>query len=142
MADLHQVVDLCAAPDARLPNGSAVHAGVGLHLNVVLEYSRTRLQNLIPAPVVVFGKTKTVAAHDDTILQHHIVANAAILPDDRMRVRKKTAAYPRSPVYDHMRQQHAIFADLDISVDYDIRPDMGVLPDAGRWINDGCSMHT
>ena len=60
---MHQVVDLGPAGDVRLPDAGAVNAGVGLYFHIVLQYGRSGLDDLAPAPRVVPGKTEAIAAN-------------------------------------------------------------------------------
>src|SRR5580700_7698434 len=51
VADLHQVVDFCAAPDRGLADGRAVDRAMGLNFHVVRNHRDSRLPYLVPAPV-------------------------------------------------------------------------------------------
>src|SRR5579883_2851609 len=53
MADEHQVINLGAAADAGFADRCAIHAGIRLHFNVVLENSRSGLRN----PDRLFSRT-------------------------------------------------------------------------------------
>ena len=117
VADLYQVVDLDAAPDAGFADAGAIDAGVGLHLHVVFDDDRGRLGNLVPVSVVSFGEAKAVGADHDSVLQQHVVADAAVLADDRVRVREEVVADLHSAIDHNVRQQDRVVADLDVLVD-------------------------
>src|ERR1700693_2757422 len=51
MADQHQIVNFCAAADARFADGGAVDAGIGLDLDVILDHHRSILLDLVPTAV-------------------------------------------------------------------------------------------
>src|ERR1051326_1089145 len=69
MPVLHQVVDLCAAPDSRLADTGPVYTGIRLDLHVTFDDRRSRLRNLLPLFLLVLGKAKSVCSDDCTILE-------------------------------------------------------------------------
>ena len=83
VADQNQIVDLGAALDAGLPDGGAVHAGIGLHLDVIIQNNDSRLQRLAPTPVGQLGEAEPVGADHHAVLQEHTVADAAGLREPR-----------------------------------------------------------
>src|SRR5437899_2243346 len=104
MSHLDQVVDLRAAGNARFPDAGAVNAGVGLNFNVIFNDRRPGLYDLVPVAVVVFSEAEPVAAYYDSVLQHNVVADAAELAHDRVRMSHEIGSDPDSAVDDHVRQ--------------------------------------
>ena len=68
VSDLHQIVNLCTATDARFTHAGAVYARISLNLHIIFDHSRAGLDDLVPAAGVVFRETKTVAADNYAIL--------------------------------------------------------------------------
>src|SRR5205809_64861 len=62
-SNLHQVINLGTAPNARFAQGGAINAGVGLDFNVVLNHHFAGLRNLLPASIIIFGKAKAIGPH-------------------------------------------------------------------------------
>src|SRR6185312_17034227 len=92
VADLDEVVDLRPSGNARLADGSAVDAGVGLDFDGVFEDRGARLDDFDPAPARALGEAEAVRADDRSILQDDIVAEAAVFADDRMGVGEEAVA--------------------------------------------------
>src|SRR5579863_6248054 len=111
MADEHKVIELGALADARLANGGAVDAGVGLNLHVVANHGDPRLQHLVPAAVGLPGKAEAVAAYDHAVLQDHAVADTAVFAHYGVRVREKVVADARAAIDGDEAVQHGIAAD-------------------------------
>src|SRR5438270_9742542 len=132
---LDQVVDFCAAPDAGLSDAGAVHAGVCLHFNVVLENRRPGLDDLVPLPLITFGESKSVGAHDGSILQNYVVSQNTVLSHNGMSVRKEILADASARINHHMRQQCAVLSDVNVALDHDIRADRSTFADFRRRID-------
>ena len=89
MADLHQIVDLCAAANPGFAHAGTVNAGVGLHLHVVFDHHRRGLRDLVPAPVFVLGESEPVRADHNSVLQQHIIPQLAVLPHHSVGMSKE-----------------------------------------------------
>src|SRR5207245_5704329 len=98
MADEHEIIQLGACADARLADGGAVDAGVGLDFHVVADHGDSRLQHLVPAAVALFGETEAVSSDDHAVLQHHAIADAAAFAHDGLRVRGEIVADARPAI--------------------------------------------
>src|SRR5690349_19341814 len=122
--NLHQVVDLGAAPDAGLLHARPVHARVGLDFDIVLNDYRLGLRNLVPVAGVILGEAKAIGPDDGAVLQQHAVAEAAALAYHRMGMGKEIVADSGTAIDDNVRQQHRVTADFDVLVDHHIRPDV------------------
>ena len=57
----------------------------------------------MPVPHAIFGKTKTVGADHNAVLQDNIIANAAVLANRGVGVGEKVIANLHTPVDVHMR---------------------------------------
>src|SRR6266496_4310034 len=107
MSDLDQIIDLGSARDMGFANTGAVNASVGLNFHVIFNHCRPGLDNFVPAAGIILGdgfgfakddsgrwpgldnfvpaagiilgETKTIAADDYSILQDHVIADAAML---------------------------------------------------------------
>src|SRR5205807_1987418 len=108
MANEDKVVDFGAACYAGLPDGSPVHTGVCLHLDVVFEQGGARLKHFVPSPVAAFGKTKAVAANHHAVLQYDPVAKAAKFTHDGVRVREEIVANLRTAINCNETVQHGV----------------------------------
>ncbi len=91
MPDDDEIVQLGSAANASFSDGGAIDAGVGLHLDVVLENGWAGLLHLVPRAVFLLGKAKAVAADDRTVLQDDAISNAAELANHGVRVCKKSS---------------------------------------------------
>src|ERR1700722_7044416 len=111
---LHQVVALHAASDPGLANALAGEARGRLLFHVVFNHDRRGLRNFVPASFGGLSKAEPVGANYDSVLQQYIAADAAILANDRVRVREKVAANLYSSINYDVRQQHRVRPDLDI----------------------------
>jgi hypothetical protein len=94
--NLHQVVDLRPGLDPALANRRAVDAGVGLDLNIVFKNGPARLQNFVPAPVGLACEAEAIGSHNCSVLQNNVIAQVAVLADNRVRVSKQIV--PRSRI--------------------------------------------
>jgi len=91
VADLHEVVDLCAIGDDGSTHTGTIDACVGLDLNVIADAHRTRLRNLLPGTVIAFGEAKAIPANDDAVLKDDIVAQEAAFADNRVSMSEEVA---------------------------------------------------
>ena len=135
VSHLHQIVDLGPAFDAGLAHAGAVHAGVGLEFDIVLQHRWPGLHDLMPRALVILGKSEAVAADHRPVLEHDVIAQAAVLAHHRMGVREEIVADPRPAIDDHVRQQHATFADLDVLIDHHVGADVRMRADAGGVVD-------
>ena len=123
------------------PDAGAVDAGVGLNFHIVFDDDRGRLRNLVPVSVMSFGEAEAVGADHDSVLQEHVVADAAVLAHHGVRVGKEIVADLYAAIDDDVRQQHGVVADLDVLVDDDIRAEVGAASDLRRGVDDRRRMH-
>jgi hypothetical protein len=145
VADLDEVVDLCAEPDAGFPDGSAVDGGIGLDLDVVFKDGGAGLQNLVPGAVAccgsgVAGEAEAVGTDDDAVLEGDVVAETAALSDDGVGVGEEVRADCCAGVDDDVRQQGGVWADLDVVPYDDVGAYVGVGADGRGWGDDGGGM--
>ena len=68
VTDQNQVIEFGATADTGFANGGAVHAGVGLNLDVIFEDGGARLGHLVPTTVFLFGVAEAVGADNDAVL--------------------------------------------------------------------------
>jgi len=108
VTDLHKVIDLRTAIDLRDADGGPIDAGMRLDLNVVSNHHVPRLYDLVPMALVVLGKSKSIGADHDPILQDDVITDLAELPDHGVRVREKIVADRYPVVDDHVRHQCAV----------------------------------
>src|SRR5579863_4553774 len=121
MSHLHEVVDLHSASDAGLAHAGAVDAGIRLHLDIVFDDNRSWLRNLMPASLGSFGESEAVGADHDSVLQEHVVADAAAFAHDGMHVSEKVVANRHTAIDNHMGEQYRVCADDDIFVNHNVR---------------------
>src|SRR5690349_14783154 len=98
VADLHEIVDLGAAGDARFADGGAVNGAVGLNLDVVANDGDSRLLDFVPAAVGLAREAETVAAYDNAVLQNHAIADAAEFAHGDVAVREEVVADARTAI--------------------------------------------
>ncbi len=142
VADLHQVVDLDAAPDASFAHAGAVDAGVGLNLDVIFDDHRARLGNFVPAPGFGFGEAEAVGANHHAILQENVVTDAAILADDALGVREKIVADPDSAVDHDVGQKYGRVADGYVLANHDVGSKVNITAEPGSGMDDGGGMNS
>lgn len=136
--DLHKVVQFGAAPYDRVADRSPVDGCVGADFHVILYQHPSGLANFVKRTVPGGCESETVAANDDTVLEHHAIPDLAILPDYHMRVKHGSVAYHNARIKNHMRIDHdvrpdfAVPADDGIGSNAGIRADEGALPDHCR----------
>src|SRR3989440_12270583 len=114
MPYLHQIVDLRSARDMGFANTGAVNAGVRLNLPITSNHRRPGLDNFVPAAGIIVGEAKTIAANDYSILQDHVIADAAMLAHDGVRVSEKVNADACATIDHDVCQQYCVLADVDI----------------------------
>ncbi len=136
MSHEHQVVELCAAPDARFPDGSAVHAGVCLHLHVVFEHCWPGLGHLVPGSVLAFGEAEAITADDGPVLQNDAIADAAVFAHNGVGVGDEVIANLRTTVDGYETVKDGIAADLGFLVDVTVRSNMRTFANPGRLRDD------
>ena len=115
VAHLHQIVDLCAAPDSGFAHRRAIDCAFSLDFHVVSDDRDSRLPDLVPAAIGAPRKTETIAANDGAVLQQHAVSDLAILRARRhAHVRRSRH---RSCARDKWRRSYEarISPDLDAS---------------------------
>src|SRR5579859_346596 len=100
VSNLHQVVDFHAASDASFAHAGAVDAGIRLDFDIIFDDDRSGLGNLVPTSFGSLSESEAVGADHDSVLQEHVVADAAVLAHDGMRVREKIVADFRTAI-DH-----------------------------------------
>ena len=86
--------------------------------------------------LVVLGEPEAVTPDHHTVLQDHIIAHLAVLPNDGVSMSKEVVADRHSRVDDHVSQQHCVLANPDIAIDDHVRSDVCALSDVGRSVDD------
>ena len=119
MRDLHEVVDLRAGLDARLPHRRPVDRGVGADLDVVFDDDAADLRDLLVRAVGVAREAEAVAADHRAVLHDHAVAELHALADR------------------HARMQDAVVADAGVRTDDDVGVDDRAGADPGARLDDG-----
>ena len=82
VAHLNQVVNLCPPAQARFAYGGAIDAGMGLHLNVILDHGGAGLHNLVIRTVILLGEAETIGPDNGAVLQGDTVADTDPLAHD------------------------------------------------------------
>jgi len=137
VANQDEVIELGAAADARFADGGAVHAGIGLHFDVIFEHRGAGLRHFVPGAVFLFGEAEAVAADDGAILQDDAMAEAAVFADDGMRVSEEAVADFCAAVNRDETVQDGVAANLHVFVDVAIRADVGAFADVRGLGDDG-----
>src|SRR5437867_4529482 len=120
----------------------AIDARIRLHLHVVLQHSRLRLWDLMPAPGIVLGEPKPVGANDGSVLQSNVVSQPAGLPNHSMGVSKKIVSDHSTWIDHHMRQEYGVLAEANVFIDYDVGTNMSVVSDLGRTMDHSRGMNS
>src|SRR5262245_20822124 len=132
MTDQNQVIQFCPTADARFTDGGAVHTGVGLHLDLVLEDRGAGLRHLVPRTVFLFRETEAVAADDDTVLENDPVADAAVFAHDGVGVCEEVVADLRAAIERHEAMEYGLIPECDAFIHETIRADVSVSSDFCR----------
>src|SRR2546425_4964737 len=132
MSDQHEIIDLGAAPDARLTHRGTVHARVGLDFDVVFNDCDSRLLHFVPAAVGLLGEPEAVAAHDSAVLQGHAMAHFTTLAHHCVRVGEEVVTDARVAIDDHKAMQHSVLPDLHALVHEAVRSNVCPRPDPSR----------
>ncbi len=132
MSDQHEIIDLGAAPDARLTHRGTVHARVGLDFDVVFNDCDSRLLHFVPAAVGLLGEPEAVAAHDSAVLQGRAMAHFTTLAHHCVRVGEEVVTDARVAIDDHKAVQHSVLPDLHALVHEAVRSNVCPRPDPSR----------
>src|SRR5882724_2223679 len=141
MTDKNQVVQLGAASDTRLPDGSPVDARICLYFDVVLEHDGTRLQDFAVAAVGLLRKPESISSDNYPILQNYAVANAAIFPNHHVRMREEIIANLHTTIDADETMKHSIPPDFRFFIHIAVRPNMRALANLGALGDDRCRMN-
>src|SRR5437870_13224463 len=109
MSDQHEIIDLGAAPDARLTHRGTVHARVGLDFDAVFNDCDSRLLHFVPAAGGLLGELEAVAAHDSAVLQGRAMAHVTTLAHHCVRVGEAVVTDGRVAIGDHKAVQHSLW---------------------------------
>jgi hypothetical protein len=130
VADLHEIVDLRSAADPGLGERRPVDAGIGPHVDVVLEHDDPDLGNAAMLPAVPHV-AESVGAHHRAGEEPAARADAASRGDDRAHADPRIIA-DRGPLADEgVGAERDAIADDRAGFDDRPRPDHDVLPDPG-----------
>ncbi len=141
---LYEVVDLGAAANACLADGCAIDGRVGADFDVVFEDDNTGLHDLVVAAVVFFRISVAIGADLGSVLEDHVVADAAELADGHVSVGLEVIADARATVDMDEGINRAVLSDLHVVFDDDERADRCALAylcrrcDPCRWIYSMC----
>lgn len=126
MADLNEIIDFCAAANARFAYGSAINGAVGLDFDVIFDDRRAHLLHFAPAAVFLARKAEAVCPDDGAILQNDAIADLAIFADDGMTVREEIVSDARAAIDAYEAVQNGMAADDYVIIDKAERPNVGV----------------
>src|SRR5690348_7193127 len=116
VSHLNEIVDFCAAADARFADGGAVNRAIGLNLDVVFDDGDAGLLHFVPAAVRFAREAEAVAADYHSVLENDAVADAAIFADDGMAVREEVVADAGAAIDADKTVQHGAAADGDVVI--------------------------
>src|SRR5882762_9356197 len=142
MADQHQIIELAAAANTGLADSRAINASVGLHLDVIFQYGRTRLLHLVPTAVLLLGETQAIAADHNSVLKNDAVADAAKFANHRMGMGEEVVANFRASINGDKAVQHGVATDLHLIVNKTVRTNVRVLADPRRPGDDRSGMNS
>src|SRR5713226_8308747 len=120
----HEVVNFCAAADAGFSDGRAIHARVGLNLDIVFDHNGAGLKDLVPAAAGLTGEAETISSNDDAVLQDDAVANSAEFAHDGVGMREEIAANAYAAIKRDEAVQHGVFTHVDVLIHETIGPDV------------------
>src|SRR4029077_7981420 len=129
VADQHQIIELAAAADARFTDGRAVDAGVGLHLDVVLQHSGAGLLHFVPTAALLLREAEAIATDDHSVLENDAVADAAGFADHGVSVGKEVVADFGAAINRDETVQHGVAANLGLFVDEAVGADVRAVSD-------------
>jgi hypothetical protein len=95
------------------------------------------LDDLVPAPLVVFGKSETISADHSSVLENHVVSQTAVLTDNGVRMRKEAMADLSTFIDDSVRKYYGVVSDHGITPDAHIWTNVGILAESCRLVDHG-----
>ena len=98
-----------------------------LNLHVVFDHGHAGLDDLVLRAVVRFGESESIAAHNDTVLQGDPIADLCEFANRDMGMSGKVVANAAALIDDHVRMNNRIGADRRI------RPHDNIGADGAPW---------
>ena len=138
----HEIINFCAAANARFSDSGSIDARVGLNLHIVLNHDRGMLLDLVPTAVRALRKSEAIAPDDHSVLQNHSISNPAIFPHHGLRMRQEIVSNLDVPVKRDEAMKHRVAAHFDSFIDEAVRPDVRAFADSGRFGHDGSGMNS
>src|ERR1700739_3456945 len=96
VADLDEIIDLCAAAHPGFAYCSAVDRGIRAHFNVVFENHNSGLNNFVIAAVFFLRVSESIGSDLGTVLENDIVANQTKFSNRDMCVRFEVVSDTRT----------------------------------------------
>ncbi len=142
VADVDEVVELGSACDASRADAGAIDAGVGLQFDIILDDDCAGLLDFKPVADIILGEAETIAADDDTVLEKHVVAEAAKLANYGVGVGKEVVADLRTAIDHDMGEDDGMVSDFNRFIDHNVGADMRMLANFRRGVNHRRRMYT
>src|SRR5208337_797683 len=109
---LNEIVDFCAAVDARFSHGGPVDTGIGLNLDTIFDGHRPGLDYFVVRAIRLASEPEAIRPDNRAILQDHVVADANEFTYHCMRMGEEAVADPGPSVNHHVAFQHAVIPNL------------------------------
>src|SRR5579872_2835370 len=123
VADMDEIIDLCAAANTGLCQGSAIDRGICADLNVIFDHQRALLRKLrVGARASIAHVTEPIGAQDRACMNHDVI------PDGCSWIENST------------RKDAAFLAHLHAMTHDGAGLDSRVRTDAGSGLDDGASL--
>src|SRR5262245_50572859 len=130
MADLHEIIDLRAAANARFADCCSIDGGVRADLDIVLQHDNPRLNNLVVTAVCLLRVAEAVRTDTGAVLQNDIVPNLAELTHRRVRVRFEVVTDSSAARDVHERVKRAVGSDYHVIFNDSEWADRGTFADS------------
>src|SRR6266496_4907481 len=135
MANLHEVIDLCAAANPCFAHGCFIDGGAGANLHVVFDHDSATLRNLQPVPLLVLRIAKAVTTDHGVVVNDYALANLRVFAHGHAGVNCGILADDGVVINRHVRiDVHARF-DFDVSPDHSASTNPNVIVDLSRGID-------
>ena len=141
MTNLHEIIELRAAPDTTFSYRCTIDRRRGADFDVVFDYDSSSLRNLQPALLLVLCVAKAVATDNG------VIVNYDSFPDDCAFTNRNAGMYNRASsdrdvVVDRdVRINANVVADERVSTDHHTRADRHTFGNTRCWIDHGGRMN-
>src|SRR5205085_9988871 len=140
MADLYEIIDLSMRPHNRLAERRPINGRAGAYFNVVFNNHFADLWNLVPLPLIIFGKAEAIATDDRVILDDAALAHDHVLTQRDSGMQQRLRADAGARVDHTMLTDFNAVLNYRIAANYRIGADADLFANLRAVSNPGCRM--